>query len=168
MIRHPDERFPTEVQPVEADVRRFQPSDDANGVGVVVEAAAVGHRLAQRIFAGMAEWRVAEVVGEAKHFGQVFVEAERPGDGAADLRDLEAVGQPNPVMIAVGGHEHLGLVTKPAEGHRMDDSVAVALEDVARPAAIAFRMKPAARRARLRGKAGEHRHCGASIGSEAS
>jgi len=50
-------------------------------------------------------------------------------------------------MIAVGCDEHLGLVTKPAEGNGMDDAVAVALENVARPAwsGIKFRMGPAAR-----------------------
>jgi hypothetical protein len=50
-------------------------------------------------------------------------------------------------MIAVGRHEHLGLVPEPPEGDRMDDTVAVALEDVTRPTrrGIDFRMGPAAR-----------------------
>ena len=63
-------------------------------------------------------------------------------------------GQADPEMVAVGGHEHLGLVAQAAEGGRMDDAVAVALEDVARAAwaAIGFRMGPAARLAWLRGE----------------
>ena len=50
-------------------------------------------------------------------------------------------------MIAVGRDEHLRLVAKAAEGDRMNDPVAVALEDVARTAraGVDFRMGPAAR-----------------------
>jgi hypothetical protein len=57
-------------------------------------------------------------------------------------------------MIAVGGDEHLGLVAKAAEGDRMDNPVAIALEYVtwtARPA-IGFREGPAAGSVRVRGK----------------
>ena len=101
-------------------------------VRVVVEPARIGERGVERILAGMAERRMAEVVGKAQRLGQVLVEAERPGDGPADLRDFEAVGQPDPEMVAVGRDEHLRLVAQAAEGDRMDDAVAVALEDVAR------------------------------------
>ena len=41
-------------------------------------------------------------------------------------------------MVAVGGDEHLRLVAEAAEGDRMDDAVAVALEGVARPARAAI------------------------------
>ena len=116
-------------------------------MGIVVEPAGVGQRRAQRVLAGMAERRMAEVVGEAQGLGQILVEPERPGDRAADLRDFDAVRQPDPEMIAVGRDEHLGLVAQAAEGDRMDDPVAVALEDVAGPARtrIGFGMKAAAR-----------------------
>ena len=80
----------------------------------------------------MAERRMADIVGEAKRLGQILVEPERAGDGAADLGDFEAVGEPDPEMIAVGSDEDLGLVAKPPERDRMDDPVAVALEGVAR------------------------------------
>ncbi len=82
----------------------------------------------------MAERSVADVVGQRERFGQVLVEAERAGDHARDLRDFEAVGQSDAVMIAVGSDEYLRLVAQPAEGDRMDDAVAVALECIARPA----------------------------------
>ncbi len=50
-------------------------------------------------------------------------------------------------MIAIGCDEHLGLVPQTAEGDRVDDAVAVALEDVARTAraAIGFGVQAAAR-----------------------
>ena len=116
-------------------------------MGVVVETAGIGERFRQGVLAGMAERRMAEVVGQAQRLGQILVEAERPGDGPADLGDFDAVGQADPEMVAVGSDEDLGLVPQPAEGDRMDDAVAVALEDVARPArsGIAFRVKPPAR-----------------------
>src|SRR5258705_9029094 len=101
----------------------------------------------------MAERRMAEVVSEAQGFGQILVEAERPGDCAANLRDLDAVSQPNAEMIPVGRDEHLGLVAEAAEGDRMDDAGAVALEDVARPArgSIHLGMKASARSRRVPG-----------------
>ena len=147
MLGKPFERFPAEVEPVETRVGRFEPGHQADAVGVVVEPAGVRHRTLQRILAGMAERRVAEVVGEAQGLGEVLVEAERAGDRPADLRDFDAVGQADAEMIAVGGDEHLRLVAQAAEGDGMDDPVAVALEDVARPAraGVDFRMGPAAR-----------------------
>jgi hypothetical protein len=49
-------------------------------------------------------------------------------------------------MVAVGGDEHLRLVPEPPEGDRMDEPVAVALEDIARATrtVVRFRMKAAA------------------------
>src|SRR4029453_13899404 len=57
------------------------------------------------------------------------------------------MGKPHPKMVAVGSDEHLGLVSQAPEGGRVDDPVAVALEDVPRAAgaAIGFLMGPAAR-----------------------
>ena len=82
----------------------------------------------------MAERRVADIVRQAQRLGQILVQPQRARDGAADLRDFDAVGQPDAEMVAVGGHEHLRLVAQPAEADRMDDAVAVALERIARPA----------------------------------
>ena len=55
---------------------------------VVLEAAVAAHALVQGRFAGMAERRMAQVVRQGDGLGQVLVEAELPGDGAADLRPL--------------------------------------------------------------------------------
>ena len=106
---------------------------------------------------------MADIVGEAERLGQILVEAERARDGPADLRDFEAVGEPDPEMIAVGRDEDLGLVPQPAERDRMDDPVAVALEGVARapvgalvfgvPAAAAPAGSAARRRAVVRAAA---------------
>ena len=149
----PFERFPAEVQPVEVRIGGLQPGHDADGVRIVVEPARVGQRGAQRVLARMTERRMAKVVREAQRLGQILVEAECAGDGAANLRDFEAVGQPHAIMVAVGSDEHLGLLAQAAETDRMDDPVAVALENVTRAARtrVRFGMKAAARLGRLRG-----------------
>ena len=74
---------------------------------------------------------------------------QRARDHPADLRDLEAVGQADAEMVAVGRDEDLGLAGEAAEGDRMDDPVAVALERAARPAAALVRLRELAP-ARLR------------------
>jgi hypothetical protein len=93
----------------------------------------------------VAERRVPKIVRQAQSLGQVLVEAERAGHGPADLGDLEAMRQADAVMVAVGGDEDLRLVAQAAEGDRVDDAVAVALEDVPRAAraGVAFVVKAA-------------------------
>ena len=53
---------------------------------------------------------------------------ERAGHAAADLRHLDRVRQPVAVVVALVVDEDLRLVFEPAEGGRVDDAVAVALE----------------------------------------
>ena len=70
----------------------------------MLEAAVVVHALVEGRLAGVAERRMAEVVRQGDGLGQVFVEAELPGDGAADLGDFQRVRQAGAVMV-------VGLVT---------------------------------------------------------
>ena len=98
---------------------------------VVIEAADAGETFVERALAGMAERRVAEIVRQRQRLGEILVEAERAGERAGDLRDLERMGQPRAVMIALVIDEDLRLVRQPAESGGMDDSVAVAPEIVA-------------------------------------
>jgi hypothetical protein len=67
----------------------------------VVEAAVPAIASVERPLAGMAEGRMAEVVGERQRLGQVLVEAEGAGERAGDLRDLEGMGQAGAVVIAL-------------------------------------------------------------------
>src|SRR5207244_9136802 len=107
---------------------------------------------------GMAERRMAEVVGEAQRLGEVLVEAEGARHAPADLRDFDRMSQAHPEMVAVGGDENLSLVAQAAEGDAVDDPVAVALEYVAGDAraAIRFSKGPAARLRGLRGERCDH------------
>ena len=102
----------------------------------------------QRLLAGMAEGRVAEVVRQRHRLGQILVQPQPAGDGAGDLRHLDAMGQPGAEVIALVVDEDLGLVLQPAEGGGVDDAVAVALPGRAGIAA-GLRMQPAARGFRL-------------------
>jgi hypothetical protein len=64
----------------------------------------------ERLLADVAERRVAEVVAEPDRLGQVLVEPQRPCHRARDAARLERVGQPRPVVIALGRDEDLRLV----------------------------------------------------------
>ena len=115
---------------VEALAVALQHVDHPQRVDVVLElgAAALAQRRVERLLAGVAEGRVAEVVAEPDRLGQVLVEAERPGHGAGDPAGLQGVGEAGPVVVALGGDEDLRLVLEAAERLRVDDPVAVALE----------------------------------------
>src|SRR3546814_6589311 len=97
-----------------------------------------------RSLAGMAERRVSEVVREGERLGQVFVEPEAARQRARDLRHLDRMGQARPVVVALVIDEDLRLVLQAAEGGRVDDPVAVALERRA-VGRLGFRHEPAAR-----------------------
>src|SRR5690606_23050974 len=90
----------------------------------------------ERGLADVAERRVAEVVAEPDRLGEVLVEAQRAGYRARHLRDLQRVGQPRAVVVALRGDEHLRLVLEAAERLAVDDPVAVALERRAQPAVL--------------------------------
>ncbi len=79
----------------------------------------------------MPERRMAEIVGERQRLGEIFIEPQPPGERARHLRDLERMGEPGAVMIALVEHEDLGLVLEPAKGGRVNDAVAVAAEGAA-------------------------------------
>ena len=115
---------------VEALAVALQHVDHPQRVDVVLElaVAALAQRRVERLLAGVAEGRVAEVVAEPDRLGQVLVEAERAGDRAGDPAGLQRVGEAGPVVVALGGDEDLRLVLEAAEGLRVDDPVAVALE----------------------------------------
>ncbi len=63
VLDHAFQGFPGQVQAVEFRITLFQPGDDAQRLGVVIEAAIGRHDFFQRILAGVTEGRVAEIVG---------------------------------------------------------------------------------------------------------
>ena len=110
------QRLPGQVQPVERGVAPLEPGHDAQRLGVVVEAAERRHAVVERVLAGVAEGRVAEVVRQRQRLGEILVEAERAGERAGDLRHLDRMGQAGAVVVALVEDEDLGLVLEAAEG----------------------------------------------------
>ena len=131
VLHRPLQGFPGEVEPVELGVAILELGQDAERLGVVVEAGIRLHHTVQRLLAGMAERRVAEIVSQRHRLAEILVETQHATDGAGDLRHLERMGQPRPIMVALMVDEDLGLVLEAPEGRRMDDAVPVALERAA-------------------------------------
>ena len=85
----------------------------------------------QRLFAGVPERRVADVVNQGEGLHQVHVKAKLAGNGAGNLRHFQRMGQPVAKMIGETAGKNLGLGFQPAESARVDDAVAVPLEIIA-------------------------------------
>jgi hypothetical protein len=71
---------------------------------------------------------MSNVVAQGDGFGEVFIQSERPTDGARDLAHFEGMGEASSEVVAGGGNENLSLVFKPPECFGMEDSIAVTLE----------------------------------------
>ena len=72
----------------------LEPGQQAQRLGVALEAAAVLGELVERLFAVVPEGRVAQVVGEAGGLDEVGVAAEGRAELPADLGALQGVGEP--------------------------------------------------------------------------
>ena len=148
-----------QVQAAMAGVALLEVLDDAQRVQVVVEAQAVAlQAVVQRALAGVAERRVADVVDQRERLRQVVVQAERGGDLAGDLRDLDGVGQAAAEVVGGAAGKDLRLARQAAKGAGLHDAVAVALEGGAAVARAApgrrARRARAPRRRRRRRPAG--------------
>jgi hypothetical protein len=122
------QRIPGEIEPVEIEIALFEIDDDPQALHIVVETAPAPDAMVQRILSRMAEGRMAEIMGQRQCLGQIFVEAERPGEAARNLGDFQRVGQPCAVVVALLGHDDLGFQRQAPERGGVQDAVAVALE----------------------------------------
>ncbi len=116
-----------EIQPVEERIAALKFAHDTQALGIVVEPLVGRERFIERAFAGVAERRMTEIVGERQGLREVFVEPERAGNRAGDLRDLQGVDEPRAEVVVPVLDEDLRLVLQAAEGVGMDDTVAIAL-----------------------------------------
>ena len=64
MFHQPFQGFPGEIEPVEPGVPVFEPGQQTERVGVVIESADLSRGCAERIFPGMPERRVSKIVCE--------------------------------------------------------------------------------------------------------
>ena len=115
-------------KPVEFGVVAFQRGHDPHRLRVVIEPAKGRHEGVQRLLAGMAEGRMAQIVGQRHGLGEFRVEPQRSRDRARHLRDFDRMGQARAVIIALVLDEDLRLVLEAPEGRSVDDPVAIALK----------------------------------------
>lgn len=115
----PDAGLLTGVR-VGAEPLGLDAGEQAQRLGVALEAAAVPGDLAERLLAVVPERRVAQVVREAGGLDQVGIAAQGGGEVAPDLGALQRVGEPGagcgvPHAAARTGSHHLGLAREPAQ-----------------------------------------------------
>ena len=136
--------------------------DDANRLGIMVEATETFHHLVQPILARMAKGRVAKVMRQRQRFRQVLVQIEAASQPARQLRHFERMGQPCAVMVALMVDEHLRFIFEPPKRDGMNDAVAVALVRGAH-AAFGLGHQTPARELGVTGIGGEALGCGGSL-----
>jgi hypothetical protein len=98
----------------------------------VIEGKSVqAHGGVERLFSGVAERWMADVVDQSQRFGEVIVEPELGGDGARDLRNFDGMSQAVAKMVGIAASKDLGLSFETAKSARVHNTVAIALEIVA-------------------------------------
>src|SRR6516165_6969281 len=103
------ERFPGQIQAVEGWIALLQYRHYAERLSIVIEAADCRQAGIECALSGVAEWRMAEVVRKRQRLGQVLIEPQPPGQRSRNLRDLERMGQPSAIMVALVRNKNLGL-----------------------------------------------------------
>jgi hypothetical protein len=93
----------------------FEAGEDAEVLRVALEAAERFRDLVERPLTVVSVRRMPDVVGQAGEVHQVRVATQADGHPAADLRDLQRVGQPGPRGLALAGADHLRLVGEAAK-----------------------------------------------------
>ena len=119
--------FEHQVEAGEVRIFRLELVDDTQRLQVVLEAPEFPHAGVELVLSGVSERRVAEIMSEADGLGQRFIELQRVGHRATDLRNLEGVCQARSVQVAFVIDEHLGLVHQPPERRGVDYPVPVPL-----------------------------------------
>ena len=71
----PIEHFDGEIQPRKLRIASLQHVKDAQRLGVVREATVFAEALVEHRFAGVAERRVANVMGQREAFDQILIQA---------------------------------------------------------------------------------------------
>jgi hypothetical protein len=81
-----------QVEPAKGRVALLKPGDDAQSVKIVVEVEPVSlKRAVERLFTGMAEGRMADVVNQRQGLGQLGVKSQCASQGAGNLRNFKRV-----------------------------------------------------------------------------
>ncbi len=82
----------------------------------------------KRVFSGMAERRMPQIVRQRDRFRQVLVQVQGLGDRPGNLRNFQGMGEPGPVVVASRRQKHLGFMLEAPERLRMDNPIAIVLK----------------------------------------
>jgi hypothetical protein len=96
------------------------------------------------------ERREAKIMRERQRLSEIVVEAERAGERAGDLTDLERMGEPCAEMVPLVRNKDLCLMGEPAKSRAVNDTVTVTLKFRAGWRSW-LRDQPATARGRIRG-----------------
>ena len=107
--------FKAQVQTIKARVSLLELVHHAQALQVVLKAAVRRHAFIECVLAGMAERRVSQVMRQRHGLDQIFVQAQRAGDRAAELRDFQRMRQPGAEQVALVVQKNLGFVNQPAK-----------------------------------------------------
>ena len=123
--RVPDDAHADLVAQVQPPAIVFQPVDDPQGLLIMPERPP--QDLRQRDLPGVAKGRMPQVVAQGRRLGQVLIQLQAPGDAAGDAADLQGVGHPGAVVVALRLQKHLGLVHQAAECLTVGNAVHIPL-----------------------------------------
>ena len=120
-----------QVKAAKRRIALLKPGNDAQRMQVVVEAEAMSlKRLVERLFAGMSEGRMTDVVHKGKSLRKLPIESKSVRQGAGDLGDFKRVREAAAKMVtgrlALKPRKHLGLAGQAAERSRVQDARRIA------------------------------------------
>jgi len=119
------------IESAKGRIALFEARDDAKGMEIVIEGQMMDTKgLVESVFAGVAKWRMTDVMDERESLGEGRVEAECGGCGTGDLGYFKGVGKAASRVIALcaPSGEYLGLARKTTKGLGMEDAPNVANE----------------------------------------
>src|SRR5262245_19823889 len=105
------ERLPSEIEAVEIRVAPFERGQNAQSLGVMIKAAAVGETAIKRALASVAKRWMAEIVRQRAGFGQIFVKPEDTSQRPCNLGHFQSVSKARAKMITFVNDENLRLIS---------------------------------------------------------
>ena len=135
-----------EVEPRGLPRRRddlgLEPHEQAQGLGITLEAPDPAGQLRERRLTVVPERRVAEVVGQARGVHDVRIAPECLAQLAPDLGDLERMGEPVAHEVVRLGRDHLGLGREPSQRGTVQHARPVPLEVAAMAVVVVLGHEP--------------------------
>ena len=130
MLGNPFAHLVGKVQPPETGVFLFDLHHRAQRVAVVLEATGILHHRVQHALADVSERRMPKIMRESDCLAERGVEPEHSCHRPRQLGHFDSVRQPRTEVVTVVVGEDLSLVLEAAEGARVNDTIAVALEGI--------------------------------------